>query len=64
MDRSKKKRFVRKKLDSANDNRFLIERIINVVQFATWNTKFTGDDILNKRFLFLVTFNFDYNICI
>ncbi len=47
MERCKEKDFLRKKLDPKVITGFLIEKIINQVQFATWNKKFTGDDILN-----------------
>ncbi|MBL4694832.1 TetR/AcrR family transcriptional regulator [Candidatus Gracilibacteria bacterium] len=47
MERSKKKGFIRKKLDSEMITGLMIDRILNQVQYAPWIKKVTGDDLLN-----------------
>jgi len=47
MGRCKRKGFVRKKLDSEMITGFMIDRILNQVQYAPWIKDATGDDLLN-----------------
>jgi AcrR family transcriptional regulator len=47
MERCKKKGFTRKKIDSEMITGFMIDRILNQVQYAPWIKEGTGDDLLN-----------------
>jgi AcrR family transcriptional regulator len=47
MERSKKKGFTRKKVDSEMITGFMLDRILNQVQFAPWIKETTGADLLH-----------------
>jgi AcrR family transcriptional regulator len=47
LERCKKKGFVRNNLDTAMITGFIMDRILNQVQYAPWIKEVTGDDLLN-----------------
>ena len=47
LEQAKKKGFVRKELDADMVSGFLLDRMINQIQFAPWIKKIYGRDILS-----------------